>query len=149
MSNRTYQSGLLFTQAHKLVRGRIYGILEPYNLNPSYWSILGSTIAAPDGIRLASVAKAMDVKAPLITMLSNDLIGMGLINRIPHHTDKRAKLLVATAKGKRIAAEIEEKLSAEIDYLLSGLNADEVRSFQKALDVIIQNASTQHITASS
>jgi MarR family transcriptional regulator for hemolysin len=141
MTIKTYQGGLLFTQAHKAVRGRIYDVLEPYNLNPSYWSILGSTIATPDGIRLASVAKAMDVKAPLVTMLSNDLIEMGLINRIPHHTDKRAKLLVATAKGKQIAAEIEKKLNEEIGSLLNGLTADEVASFQKVLERIIQNAS--------
>ncbi len=139
MTQLSYQSGLLFTQAHQLVRTRVYGILEQYQLNPSYWSILGATIAAPEGTRLASVAKAMGVKAPLVTMLSNDLIERGLINRVPHHTDKRAKLLIPTAKGRKLATEIEKRLNTEIALLLNGLTDAEMRSFQKTLETIIDN----------
>lgn len=142
MTQRTYQSGILFTQAHKLVRTQIYEVLEPYGLNPSYWSILDATVAAPEGIRLASVAKIMDVKAPLITMLSNDLIEMGLIKRVPHHSDKRAKLLVITPLGRKVFQEVELKLGQTITQLLNGLNANEIHAFQKALEVIIRNAST-------
>ena len=143
VAQQTYQSGLLFTQAHKLVRARIYSVLEPYGLNPSYWAILSATVASPDGIRLAYVAKTMDVKAPLITMLSNDLIQMDLINRVPHPVDKRAKLLVITPKGKRIFIKIEEEMSQRIAKLVAGLSTTEIQAFRKALEIIIQNASTK------
>ena len=142
MTQRTYQSGILFNQAYRLVRTRIYEVLEPFGLNPSYWSILDATLAAPEGIRLATVAKIMDVKAPLITMLSNDLIEMGLIKRVPHHSDKRAKLLVITPLGRKVCQEIEQKVGATIAQLLNGLKASEIQTFQKALGVIIENAST-------
>ena len=140
MTQQTYYSGLLFTQAHKLVRGRIYAILETYDLNPSYWSILSVVTAAPEGVRPANVAKAMDVKAPLVTMLSNDLIEKGLINRVPHHTDKRAKLLVVTSKGRKLSNEIELKLNDEIAQLMQGLKSSEIQAFQKTLETIIRNA---------
>ncbi len=141
MSKPTYTSGLLFTQAHKVVRAAIYTILERYQLSPSYWSILGATVLAPEGIRLTNVAKQMDVKAPLVTMLATNLIEMGLINRIEHHTDKRAKLLVITPKGKKIAQQIEAELGQKIDRLLQGASREEIGDFQKVLEIILVNAS--------
>jgi DNA-binding MarR family transcriptional regulator len=141
MTQQTYLSGLLFSQAYKLIRARISDVLEPYGLTPTHWSILSVVVAAPEGTRLASVSKALDVKAPLVTNLSTDLIEEGLINRISHHTDGRAKLLVATNKGKHAADEIEQKLENEIDQLLKGLTATELKTFHKTLQVIVSNAS--------
>jgi len=142
MTQPSYQSGLLFTQAHHVVRAQVYDILEKYQLTPSLWAILGAAYNAPEGIRLASVAKQMDVKAPLVTMLASELLEQGLINRIPHHTDKRAKLLIATAKGKKLAQQIELELNNEIRRLMHGVSAAEAKAFQKTLETIIQNAKT-------
>ena len=140
MTQPSYQSGLLFTQAHQVVRAKIYEILSKYDLTPSYWAILGAAYNAPEGIRLASVAKQMEVKAPLVTMLSNHLIKQGLINRVPHHTDGRAKLLVVTPKGKKLATQLEIELNDEISRLMLGVSLAEAKSFQKVLETIIRNA---------
>lgn len=140
MTQPTYTSGLLFTRAHKAVRGCIYTILDRYNLTPSYWAILGITNQAPEGVRLAAVARQMDVKAPLVTMLAGDLIKMGLITRVPHHTDGRAKLLVVTVKGKTLANKVEAELDAEIARLLAGASAKDLEAFQRTLEIIISNA---------
>lgn len=140
MTQPTYSSGLLFTTAHKAVRSRIYTVLEQYDLNPTYWAILGATLQAPEGLRLATVARQMSVKAPLVTMLAGDLIEQGLITRVPHHTDGRAKLLVITPKGKKMAQQIETELNTEIGTLLKGLSISEIQTFQKALETIITNA---------
>jgi DNA-binding MarR family transcriptional regulator len=134
---------MLFTQAYRLVKTRIYDILEPYGLNPSYWSILAAAVSAPKGISLSRVAKSMHVKAPLITMLSTEIIRLGLMRRVAHPTDKRAKLLIATDKGKALSSEIERKISQEIGALLQGLDADEIGVFQKTLKTIIHNADSQ------
>jgi MarR family transcriptional regulator for hemolysin len=141
MSQPSYESGLLFTKAHKAVRDCVYTILNRYDLTPSYWAILGAAVQAPEGIRLANVARQMDVKAPLITMLSNDLIKMDLITRVPHHTDGRAKLLSATPKGKKLATQIETELSSEIARLMHGISAADAATFQKSLETIIANSS--------
>jgi len=140
MTQLTYASGLLFTRAHKVVRTRIYTILDRYNLTLSDWTILSITLRSPDGVRLASVAKQMDVKAPLVTMLADELITKGLISRIPHHSDRRAKLLIATAQGKKLASKIEKELAAEITHLMDGISASEGAAFQKTLQTIIANA---------
>jgi DNA-binding MarR family transcriptional regulator len=140
MTQPSYQNGLLFTRAHQAVRARIYSILDTYDLTPSLWAILGAACNAPEGIRLASVAKQMEVKAPLVTMLAAHLLEQGLINRLPHHTDKRAKLLVATPKGKKLAVLIEDELNREIATLMQGVNGNEAKAFQKTLETIISNA---------
>ncbi len=140
MTEATYTSGLLFTRAHKLVRERIYRILEEYELTPSYWSVLSIAILASEGVRLATVAREMDVKAPLVTMLANDLIQAGLILRVPHHTDKRAKLLVVTPKGKKLALEIEKKLSDEIGLIMAGVSLEDILAFRRTLSVMTTNA---------
>jgi DNA-binding MarR family transcriptional regulator len=64
----------------------------------------------------------------------------GLIKRIPHHTDRRAKLLVITPKGKKLTAAIELELNNEIKHLLSGISDNEAAAFQKTLETIIHNA---------
>ncbi len=87
-----------------------------------------------------AVAEKMGVKAPLVTMLAGDLIERGLIVRVPHHTDGRAKLLVATAKGKKLAVQVEAELSIEIARLMYGTSTDEAVVFQKVLETIITNA---------
>lgn len=140
MTQPTYSSGVLFTRAHKAVRSRVYSLLEKYELNPSYWAILGITMQAPEGVRLASVAKQMDVKAPLVTMIANDLIEKGLITRVPHHTDGRAKLLVVTPKGKKLAVQIETELSTAIGNLMVGVSTADIASFQLTLETIIANS---------
>jgi DNA-binding MarR family transcriptional regulator len=140
MTLPTYMSGILFTRAHKVVRQHIYELLEKYELNPTYWSILSATVRADDGVRLARVADELGVKAPLVTMMASDLIEKGLISRIPHHTDRRAKLLVATAKGKKLAGIVEQELNIAIGELLAGLSTQEILAFQKTLETIIQNS---------
>jgi DNA-binding MarR family transcriptional regulator len=140
MTAPTYMSGLLFTKAHRLVRERIYTLLELYELTPTLWSLFSMIQRSDEGIRSSNVAKELGVKPPMITMMADTLIEQGLIQRLPHHTDGRVKLLTPTSKGKKIAKEIENKLSGEIGYLMSGLSAQEILTFQKVLTTIITNA---------
>lgn len=140
MNQPTYSSGLLFTRAHKAVRSCIYDILGQYNLTPSHWTIISITLASPDGVRLSSVAKQMDVKAPLVTMLADELIAKWLIDRIPHHTDRRAKLLVLTPTGKKTASKIEAELNTEIMRLMNGVSKSDAAAFQRTLETIIANS---------
>jgi len=122
------------------VRQRVYSVLETHHLTATSWATLGSINSAQEGIRLSSVAEAVGMTPAMITLMANELIGQGLIKRIPHHTDGRAKLLVITPKGKQLANTVEQQLNQVIQDLLSGLTAGEIVSFQKTLETIIHNA---------
>ncbi len=139
MNISTATSGILFTKAHKIARNRACAVLAKHELNPTYWFILAAALESPEGIRLSNVATLLGVKAPLITTQAGDLISRGLIRRIAHHTDGRAKLLVITAQGKQLAATIEQELSAAISVLMAGLSQAEIAVFQKTLQTIIAN----------
>lgn len=140
MTTSSYQSGILFTQAHRLVRQRIVDTLATHNITFTGWSLLSVVLQAKDGIRLSSVAASLHVKAPLITMESATLIDEGLLVRMPHQTDSRAKLLLITPKGKKLLEVIETETTKQIEQLLTGLTANEIKVFQKTLTVIIQNS---------
>jgi DNA-binding MarR family transcriptional regulator len=140
MNLPTYMGGVLFTKAHKLVRIRVYEVLEKYDLNPTYWSILGATMQASEGIRLTTVATQLGIKPPMVTTEATELIKRGLIRRIAHHSDGRAKLLVITPKGSKLANTVEAELNTEVGRLLSGLSREEIAVFQKTLQVIIDNS---------
>lgn len=140
MTTPSYQSGLLFTKAHRLVRERIYTLLELYQLTPTLWSLLSIVQREHDGVRSATVAKELGVQPPMVTMMADSLIELDLIQRIPHHTDGRVKLLATTAKGKKLAKEVETKLNGEIGYLMGGLSQQDILTFQKVLNAIITNA---------
>ncbi|HET9098496.1 MAG TPA: MarR family transcriptional regulator [Candidatus Saccharimonadales bacterium] len=135
-----YESGILFNRAHAAVYARISAVLSRYNLTASDWSILVFTEKAPEGIRLASVARSMNVKAPLVTMLVNDLIKQGYVKRIPHHTDGRAKLLIMTSHGSKVLNQISQQMDDQIKELTQGVSAEDMKIFTRCLEVILKNA---------
>lgn len=139
MNIPSYVSGTIYVAAYRTLRGRIAACLQRYSLTPTTWSLLGVVIEARDGIRLNEVARVLGVKAPLVTMLANELIDRGIINRIPHHIDKRAKLLVITSKGKKFIAAVERDMEKELKYLLNGVTEDELAAYKKVLDTIVAN----------
>jgi MarR family transcriptional regulator for hemolysin len=139
MNTPSYVSGTIFVKAYRVLRMRIAGCLQHYELTPTMWSLLGVVSTARDGIRLSEVAQTLNVKAPLVTMLSHKLIERDLITRIPHHLDKRAKLLVMTPKGKTYMKTVEGAIEAELQTLLTGLNDQDLQAFKNVLDTIIVN----------
>ncbi len=140
MTAPTYLSGMLFTQAHRLVRGRVYDLLETYNLNPTLWALLSIVSQSLDGVRSSVVAEQIGVKPPMVTMLADELVEQGLLRRVSHHTDGRVRILVASNKGNKLVGELENKLGKQIGELMNGLNEQEILTFQKSLSTIISNA---------
>ncbi len=139
MNIPSYVSGTIFVKAYRTLRLRVAACLHRHELTPTMWSLLGTVVNARDGIRLSEVAHQLNVKAPLVTMLSHKLIERGYITRIPHHIDKRAKLLVITSKGKSFMKTVESDMNDELAFLLDGVTEVELQSYKKVLDTIIIN----------
>ncbi|MEO6513918.1 MAG: MarR family transcriptional regulator [Candidatus Saccharimonadales bacterium] len=139
MNIPSYVSGTIYVTAYRTLRGRIAACLQRYDLTPTTWSLLGIVMQARDGVRLNEAARILSVKAPLVTMLANDLIDRGVISRIPHHIDRRAKLLVMTPKGKAFVKTVERDMDTELKYLLKGVTETDLKAYKKVLDTIILN----------
>jgi DNA-binding MarR family transcriptional regulator len=59
---------------------------------------------------MGEVATALDVDRPNATVVIDDLETLGLVRRLPHPTDRRAKLVEATRKGTALARRADEIL---------------------------------------
>ena len=139
MNIPSYISGTVFMKAYRTLRQRVAGTLASHELTPTMWSLLGVVLHSRDGIRLSEVAHVLEVKAPLVTMLSHTLIERGYIKRLPHHIDKRAKLLVITPKGKTFMKTVENEINTALATLLEGVSENEMRAYKRVLDAIIEN----------
>jgi DNA-binding MarR family transcriptional regulator len=143
MNIPSYISGAIFMKANRILRGEVYKCLEKYSLSATAWSLLGIVSAERDGIRMAEVARRLGVKAPLVTMMADEFIERELLNRVPHHTDGRVKMLVISATGKRFVSRVEEELYRTLTMLLKGVHDQDLAGYQKVLETIIENGSAQ------
>ena len=140
MNIPTYLSGAIFMKAYRLLRLNVTGCLSQFGINPTSWVLLGIIRETKDGIRLAEVANIMNVKAPLVTTLVHDLITKELIELLPHHTDKRVKLLLLTPVGKLYMKKVEAVLDQSLRGILAGTTDSDLAGFETVLEAIIRNS---------
>lgn len=140
MNIPTYLSGALFMKAYRLLRFNVTTCLNNFSINPTSWVLLGIIRETKDGIRLAEVANIMNVKAPLVTTLVQDLIAKDLIELLPHHTDKRVKLLLLTPTGKIFIKKVEVALEKSLRDILAGTTDTELAAFETVLEAIVRNS---------
>ncbi len=140
MNIPTYLSGALFMKAYRLLRLNVTGCLSQFGINPTSWVLLGIIRETKDGIRLAEVANIMNVKAPLITTLVHDLIAKEMIELLPHHTDKRVKLLLLTPAGKVYIKKVEAALEQSLQGILAGTTDTDLSGFEAVLEAIVRNS---------
>lgn len=139
MNLHTYVTGTIQTRAYRLLRQQVIEVLSIYDLSPTYWSMLGIIYESRDGIRQTDVASALQVKPPLVTMMTRELQNRDLIVAVTNQFDARAKLLTTTPAGKKYIKTVEANLSKMLDNLLDGLNEADMLTYQKVLTTIIAN----------
>jgi DNA-binding MarR family transcriptional regulator len=62
-------------------------------------------------LSMGDLAAAMGIDPPNATVLVDDLEELGLVRRRPHPTDRRAKVVEATRKGKALARQADAILA--------------------------------------
>jgi DNA-binding MarR family transcriptional regulator len=81
---------------------------------------------------MGELAAALGIERPNATVLVDELESLGLVRRRPHPTDRRAKLVEATRKGKTMARRANEILATP-PPALSALRADELETLRRLL----------------
>ncbi len=99
---------------------------------PRGYQVLAAAAADEHGSQLA-LAQHLGVDRTVMTYLLDDLEAAGLIQRRPDPADRRARRIVATQQGHGTLAELDERLRAAEDQLLSGLDGDEDRQLFRRL----------------
>ncbi|GAA1811895.1 MarR family winged helix-turn-helix transcriptional regulator [Actinomadura chokoriensis] len=81
--------------------------------------------AAVKPLTLGDVAELLLTDRPYATVVVDDLVGRGLVERAPNPADRRAKLVTATEAGRAAAAEAERILATPPPELY-GLPAEDL-----------------------
>jgi DNA-binding MarR family transcriptional regulator len=98
----------LFQQIFHAQRPHFMAALREYDLVPPHWIALQ---ALEDPMPMGELAKIMVCDNSNITWITDRLEERGLVRRKPADYDRRVKLLVLTAEGKRVREALQARLS--------------------------------------
>ena len=84
---------------------------------------------------MGELAAALGIDPPNATVLVDELEHQGLARRRTHPTDRRAKVVEATPKGKTLARRADDILATP-PAALSSLSGDDLRTLRRILERI-------------
>jgi DNA-binding MarR family transcriptional regulator len=87
---------------------------------------------ADEPMSMGDLAASLEIDRPNATVLVDDLEAQGLVRRRPHPSDRRAKMVEATRKGKTLARRANEILSTP-PAGLSALSAADLEALRRVL----------------
>jgi len=96
---------------------------------PRGYQILSSAAQGSVASQLA-LAQHLGVDRTVMTYLLDDLEAAGLIQRVAHPTDRRARRIVATARGSELLATLDDRLRDAEANLLAPLDPDARKAFR-------------------
>ena len=86
---------------------------------------------------MGELANALEIDPPNATVLVDDLESLKLVRRRPHPTDRRAKVVEATRKGKDLARRADAILATP-PPALSALGAEELGALRGILERVAE-----------
>ncbi len=135
----TYATTVLQVITYKKLQNKINAVLKQYGLNMTQWLILGRLKEKKNGLRTTDLARFMHVEVPLVTMVSQPLMGRGLIdtNKINH--DKRAKLLQLTESANNLIETVEKRLQSQVKDITKDVSVKDMNTYFRVLERMVQN----------
>jgi DNA-binding MarR family transcriptional regulator len=130
-------AGQLFFRLWRAAHTRIAEALESVGLTPPLFGLL-NVLGAREGAIQQELGAAMGIDPSTMVSLIDELEASGLAKRRPRPTDRRAREVAITPKGRR-ALERGRRLAMQVDdEVLRGLTAAERRQLltllRRALD---------------
>jgi DNA-binding MarR family transcriptional regulator len=84
---------------------------------------------------MGELAAALGIDPPNATVVVDDLESLGLVRRQPHPSDRRAKVVEATRKGREMARRADAILGTP-PPALSALSADDLEALRRILESV-------------
>jgi MarR family transcriptional regulator, lower aerobic nicotinate degradation pathway regulator len=137
-------AGQLFFRLWRASHTRIAAALESIGLTPALFGLL-NVLGAREGAMQQELGSAMGVDPSTMVSLIDELEAAGLAKRRPHPTDRRARTVALTPKGRR-ALEQGRRMAAQVeDEVLRGLTAAERRELLTLLRRALESAPPQSL----
>src|SRR3954453_21073168 len=125
MADLTDDVGFLLTRASGLVVRATNAALVDVGLRVRQYSVLVLADDSTDGVSQRDLAEALGLDPSQVVALVDELATAGLVERRPSPTDRRAKLVAATAQGVRVRRRADERAAAGVQLQLGGLTPEE------------------------
>lgn len=114
---------------------------EALDLTPSRMHLLWE-LGQRGPVTQRVLAEALKVTPRAITGLVDALVGVGLVTRESHPTDRRATLVTLTATGKKLTAMLKRDHRMLARALFAQMPPGEFDSFERGLAAVITNLRT-------
>jgi DNA-binding MarR family transcriptional regulator len=131
----TYQALVYQSKANRSIKTQFEKTLKHHNLTMMQWSVLGFVKeAGKTGIRISDLAQKIDTSLAFITNSVNTLEAKGMVQRLDHSTDNRAKLICIAPNYRRKIDSIEAELRTALGaWVESRASVDELVMYIKVL----------------
>jgi DNA-binding MarR family transcriptional regulator len=137
-------AGQLFFRLWRASHTRIAAALGSVGLTPASFGLL-NVLAAREGANQQELGSAMGVDPSTMVSLIDQLETAGLAKRRPHATDRRARAVAVTAKGRRVLERGRRMAMQVEDEVLHGLTAAERRELLTLLRRALDSAPPQSL----
>src|SRR4029453_4125566 len=135
-------AGQLFFRIWRATHTRTAEMLGSVGLTPALFALL-NVIGAREGAIQQELGAAMGIDRSTMVSLIDQLEGEGLAKRRPSATDRRAREIAITPKGRRLLERARGMILATEDEVLAGLTADERDELIALLRRALESAPTQ------
>jgi DNA-binding MarR family transcriptional regulator len=132
--------GFLLTRASGLVVRATNAALADLGLRVRPYSVLVLADDTAAGISQRDLAEVLGLDPSQVVALVDELAAAGLVERRPSPTDRRAKLVAATAQGVRLRRRADERAAAGVQHQLRGLAVGEQETLRDLLARVLTTA---------
>ena len=117
-------AGQLFFRLWRATHTRTAELLGSVGLTPALFALL-NVIGAREGAIQQELGAALGIDRSTMVALIDELESAGLARRRPSPTDRRAREIAITSKGRRLLQRARGLISQVEDDVLAGLTTDE------------------------
>jgi MarR family transcriptional regulator, lower aerobic nicotinate degradation pathway regulator len=135
-------AGQLFFRLWRASHTRIAAALESVGLTPARFGLL-NLLGALQGANQQELGSAMGIDPSTMVQLIDELEAAGLAKRQPHPSDRRAREVVLTAKGRRLRERGRQMASQVEAEVLAGLTPAQRRELLTLLRLANSTAPPQ------
>jgi MarR family transcriptional regulator, transcriptional regulator for hemolysin len=141
-------AGQLFFRLWRATHTRAADALETVGLTPALFALL-NVIGAREGAIQQELGSAMGIDRSTMVALIDQLESAGLAKRRPSATDRRARQIEITPKGRRLLQRARRMVAQVENEVLAGLTAEERRELEALLRRALDSAPTQPLWSSA
>jgi DNA-binding MarR family transcriptional regulator len=141
-------AGQLFFRLWRASHVRAADVLGSVGLTPALFALL-NVIGAREGAIQQELGIAMGIDRSTMVSLIDQLESAGLAKRRPSATDRRAREISITPKGRRLLQRSRRMISETEDEVLAGLTAEQRSELISLLRRALESAPAQPLWTSA